>query len=49
MNNQYEEPREWYDANWTCCIRVDIGREHRTKRTDNPRNNRHIDDKIGIK
>ena len=24
MNNQYEEAREWYDANWPCCIRVDI-------------------------
>ena len=24
MNNQYEEAREWYDANWPCCIRLDI-------------------------
>ena len=22
--NKYEEAREWYDANWPCCIRVDI-------------------------
>ena len=24
MNNQYEEAREWYDANCPCCIRLDI-------------------------
>ena len=22
--NKYEEAREWYDANWPCCIRVDV-------------------------
>jgi hypothetical protein len=22
--NKYEEARVWYDANWPCCIRVDI-------------------------
>ena len=24
MNNQYEEAREWYDAKWPCCVRLDI-------------------------
>ena len=22
--NKYEEAREWYNANWPCCIRVDV-------------------------
>ena len=24
MNNQYEEAREWYDANWPYCTQLDI-------------------------